>query len=99
MYHDNCCVLNANLDKVPRFDHMIWQIRMPETEQILNVVQGQVLETWETHRARQNFVSYQHMFRQGVSGVGSIARKLILFCCIWQNFLWPWKHQVTGTAI
>lgn len=48
VYHDNCCVLNANLDKVPRFDHMIWQIRMPETEQILNVVQGQVLETWES---------------------------------------------------
>ena len=45
MFHDNCCVLNGNLEKVPRYDHMIWQLRMPSGK-ILNILQGQVLHLW-----------------------------------------------------
>lgn len=44
--HDECCVLNGNWMRIPAYNHMIWQIRMP-SQAILNVVQGQVLQTWE----------------------------------------------------
>ena len=44
--HDECCVLNGNWMRIPAYMHMIWPIRMP-SEAILNVVQGQVLESWE----------------------------------------------------
>ena len=39
--NNECCSLNHNLNLVPHYNHMIWQIRMPDGRMV-NVVQGQV---------------------------------------------------------
>ncbi|CAJ1344109.1 unnamed protein product, partial [Effrenium voratum] len=44
--NNECCSLNHNLNLVPHYNHMIWQIRMPDGRMV-NVVQGQALEHWE----------------------------------------------------